>query len=89
LSWLNERRRIWRVIPLVGLLLALLGSWAFDRTNVPAEYPCTRPHIHLEGDFCGLPLSGLWSIWLYIGVAASAVIGEAVILRTGERLSQA
>jgi hypothetical protein len=175
LAWLNEGKRIWHVIALAALLLAFLGPWAFDRINVPAEFPCTRPHIRLEGDFCGLPLSGLWNlavitlnfiptivglitggtvvadwrltlgtllgafllvlpiystllliragerrsrqifnaaawglalgvsllymsvypdmhpalwgIWLYIGVAAGSVIGEAVILRTGERLS--
>jgi hypothetical protein len=177
LSWLNERKRIWRVITLAALLLAILGPWGFDRTNVPAEYPCARPHVRLEGDFCGLPLSGLWNlaamalnfvsiiiglvtggmgianwllmlgtllgafllvlpvystllliragerrsrqifnaaawglalgvsllyvsvypymhpalwgIWLYIGVAASAVMVEALILRAGNRLSQA
>jgi hypothetical protein len=62
LSWLNDRKRIWRVIALAGLVLAFLGPWAFDRINVPAEFPCTRPHIRLEGDFCGLPLSGLWNL---------------------------
>jgi hypothetical protein len=62
LSWLNEHKRIWRVIALAGLLLAFLGPWAFDRILVPAEYPCNRPHIRLEGDFCGLPLSGLWNL---------------------------
>jgi hypothetical protein len=83
LSWLNERKRIWRVITLAGLLLAILGPWAFDRTLVAAEYPCSRPHIRLKGDFCGLPLSGLWGIWLYIGVAISALIGEVLILTAG------
>jgi hypothetical protein len=83
LSWLNERRRIWRVIALAALLLAILGPWAFDRTNVPAEYPCTRPHIRLEGDFCGLPLSGLWGTLLFIEVVASALIGEALMLTAG------
>jgi hypothetical protein len=61
-SWLNEGKRIWRVITLAVLLLAILGPWAFDRTNVPAEFPCTGPHIRLEGDFCGIPMSGLWGI---------------------------
>jgi hypothetical protein len=62
LSWLNERKRIWRVITVAVLVLAILGPWAFDRINVPAEYPCTRPHVRLEGDFCGLPMSGLWNL---------------------------
>jgi threonine/homoserine/homoserine lactone efflux protein len=31
----------------------------------------------------------LWGIWLYIGVAASALIVEMLILTAGRRLSQA
>jgi hypothetical protein len=79
LPWLNERKRIWRVIALAGLLLAILGPWAFDRILVPAEYPCTRPHIRLEGDFCGLPLSGLWNL----GAIALNLIYTIVKLITG------
>jgi hypothetical protein len=39
LSWLNDGKRIWRVIALAMLVLAFLGPWAFDRILVPAEYP--------------------------------------------------
>jgi hypothetical protein len=79
LSWLNDRKRIWRVIALAVLLLAILGPWAFDRINVPAEFPCSRPHIRLEGDFCGLPLSGLWNL----AAIALHFIGAIVGLITG------
>jgi hypothetical protein len=60
MSWMSEHKRIWRVVVLVLLLAAISGPWAFDRINVPAQYPCSNPYIRLDGDFCGIPLSGIW-----------------------------
>jgi hypothetical protein len=57
--WLHEHNRVWRVPILVLILMALIGPWAFDRVNVPSHYPCSAPSVRLEGDFCGLPLSGV------------------------------
>jgi hypothetical protein len=34
---------------------------------VPAEYTCSPPNYRLEGDFCGVPLSGLWIFIAIIG----------------------
>jgi len=56
--WLNEHKRIWRLIILAFLLAAMVGPWAFDRINVPAQYECLWPNFRLEGDFCGTLLVG-------------------------------
>ncbi len=47
---------------LVFLLAAIAGPWTFDLLYVPVKYECTPPTIRLEGDFCGVKLSGLWVI---------------------------
>lgn len=57
---LMSHKRVWRMVLLGLVFVALLGPWAFDKINVPAEYPCSAPFIRLEGDFCGYPLSGFW-----------------------------
>ncbi len=66
----GSARRLWRAAALVLLVVALSGPWAFDLTNVPAQYPCGPPSIRLEGDFCGYPLAGLW----ILGTAGSSLI---------------
>ena len=58
--WINEHKRIWRTAVLVLLIIAMTGPWSFDLINVPAEYPCSLPNYRLEGDFCGIPFSGIW-----------------------------
>lgn len=65
MDWMVEHQRGWRLFGLGLLIIALIGPWAFDRINVPAEYPCA-PAVRLEGDFCGFPLSGLWMLWAVV-----------------------
>jgi hypothetical protein len=68
--WINKHKNIWRVAILVVALVAIIGPWAFDVINVPAQYPCSAPNIRLEGDFCGLPLRGIWLLgWMVSGFA--------------------
>jgi hypothetical protein len=43
---------------IAGFLASMAGPWFFDEILVPAQYACSAPFIRLEGDFCGLPLSG-------------------------------
>ncbi|MDX1437685.1 MAG: hypothetical protein R3335_12785 [Anaerolineales bacterium] len=50
--------RGWRWLLLGLLLVALVGPWAYDVVHVPARYACSAPFTRLEGDFCGIPLSG-------------------------------
>ncbi|HMS01246.1 MAG TPA: hypothetical protein PKE62_18530 [Anaerolineales bacterium] len=63
---INQNISIIRAGVLLLLILALLGPWMFDQINVPAEYDCSAPFIRLNGDFCGLPISGLRFFWLSI-----------------------
>ena len=66
MPWIYEHQRNWRIALLILMVLALMGPWAFDQINVPAKYECTAPNVRLEGDFCGVPITGLQSI-LWIG----------------------
>ena len=69
MSWIYEHQRNWRIALLILMVLALMGPWAFDQINVPAKYECTAPNVRLEGDFCGVPITGLQSIlWLGSGL---------------------
>ena len=83
MSWINKHKRIWRVAILLLLLVALMGPWAFDRINVPAEYPCSPPFIRLEGDFCGMPLSVLmifrWMVGGIISMVVEFVTGATLL----------
>ena len=72
MSWIYEHKRVWRGVILGLLIMAIVGPWVFDRINVPSEYPC---NIRLEGDFCGIPLSGMWIIWAVIAEFIHRVVG--------------
>ena len=78
-----ERINSWRVISLALLILALIGPWTYDVIYVPAEYACQPPNIRLEGDFCGLPMSGMQVIFFlleaFISISIGFVNGTAVI----------
>jgi hypothetical protein len=70
----SRTRGYWRVILLALLSLALLGPWAFDLINVPAEYPCHPPVVRLYGDFCGVPLSGIQFLsWMASGFVTGGI----------------
>jgi hypothetical protein len=55
---INKNRRIIRTGILFLFIIAMLGPWAYDLINVPAQYTCQPPNVRLYGDFCGVPLSG-------------------------------
>lgn len=55
---MNGKRPIFRAGVLLFFMIALLGPWMYDVIHVPVEYTCDKPIVRLEGDFCGLPLSG-------------------------------
>ena len=73
MSWIYEHQRNWRIVLLILIVLAVMGPWVFDRINVPAKYECTAPNIRLEGDFCGVPITGINSI-LWIGSGLTFMI---------------
>lgn len=61
-----ERRQTWRIASLAFPYLAAFGPWAYDQINVPAEYSCNFPNVRLEGNFCGVPLSGIGILFMVI-----------------------
>lgn len=72
MSWLNEHRNVIRATALLLFLLAMAGPWMFDRIYVPAEYECSAPNVRLEGDFCGLPMSGINVFtWFWLGLISN------------------
>ena len=73
--WLNEHKRAWRVVMLGLLFVALVGPWAFDLVNVPAEYACSAPYIRLKGDYCGEPVSGMRILPALVSGLISLVMG--------------
>jgi len=74
MSWIIEHKRVWRVVILVLLLIAIVGPWAFDLIIVPSEYPCSSS-IRLKGDYCGTPLSGMWMLSALVGELMNVVVG--------------
>ena len=71
----NKTKQIWRIASLALLILALIGPWTYDVIYVPAEYTCQPPNIRLEGDFCGLPMSGMRVIFFLLEAFISISIG--------------
>ena len=58
MSFMTENKVLWRILILALFIISMLGPWAFDLLNVPAQYPCGKPSVRLYGDFCGSPISG-------------------------------
>jgi len=56
-------------------IVSMLGPWMFDLINVPAEYECDKPFVRLEGDFCGLPLSGIKFFTWFAGGFFQIIVG--------------
>ena len=82
ITWIEKHKRVWRVSILVLLLVAFLGPWTFDLIWVPSEYSCSLPFVRLDGDFCGVPMSGYkifyWMISGFINSSEELVTGGSV-----------
>jgi hypothetical protein len=74
MTWMNEHKREWRAIVLVLLLVAIIGPWTLDLIVVPSEYSCSAPAIRLNGDYCGIPMSGIWVLSAMTGVLANMIV---------------
>ena len=72
--WISEHKNVWRVAILAVVLVAIMGPWTLDLTNVPSEYSCSAPNIRLDDNFCGMPLPGIWHFRMMVNgfVYASA-----------------
>ena len=84
MSWIAAHKKEWRVAALMLLPVAIIGPWWFDRIVVPAEYTCSPPNYRLEGDFCGMPVTGLWfflaGIPAFIRTSWKLAVGEMTLL---------
>ena len=82
MSWLNRHKRVWRMIILILLLVAMAGPWWFDLINVPAQFKCSTA-VRLEGDFCGIPIAGSWMPLTVLGglvpMIVESLTGTAVL----------
>jgi hypothetical protein len=61
---------MWRVAIITLLLVAIIGPWWYDLIYVPTQYTCSSPFVRLKGDYCGLPMSG---IWIFVMVATRPI----------------
>lgn len=90
MSWITEHARVWRIAALVLLLVAKVGPFAYDLINVPAEYPCSAPFVRLEGDFCGVPMSGAYMLFALVGesvrIVSGLVTGGLLLAETSRQL---
>ena len=59
IPWSVRYKTVLRLVILALLVVSLLGPWMYDVIGVPAEYTCDKPFVRLEGDFCGMPMSGI------------------------------
>ena len=66
MSWLSEHKRLWRTAVLIVAALAFAGPWAFEGVYVPADHPCSFPSVRLDADFCGLPVPGVFILFLWL-----------------------
>ena len=74
MTWIQEHRCYWRTAVIALLMVAFIGPWVLERLYKPAEYECP---IRLDGNFCGLPQSGISLVfWLGSGLAAGLFTGE-------------
>lgn len=88
MSSLAEHKRIWRTGTLLLLLIALAGPWFFDKIHVPQEYECAGA-VRLEGDFCGIGISGVKAAAMVVGMiayTAAQAISEGGLLQRAREL---
>jgi hypothetical protein len=90
MSWITEHARVWRIAALIFLVAAIIGPWVYDQINVPAEYPCSAPFVRLEGDFCGVPMSGAYMLFALVGesvrIVSGLVTGGLLLAETSRQL---
>jgi hypothetical protein len=89
MSWLDDHKRVWRLVMLGLVLVAFVGPWAFDLINVPSEFSCSAPFIRLQGDYCGTPVSGIAILPAFVGgfvdLVVQLVTGSTAIVDLGRR----
>ena len=77
MTWFNRYTWGWRALILLLLIITFMSPWGYDRIHVPAQYYCTPPFIRLEGDFCGTPLPGIWTLFVSFGIIFTTIAEAA------------
>ena len=79
-----ERKQTFRVASLALIVLALFSPWTYEVIHVSAKYPCSPPNIRLEGDYCGMLLSGIRVIFFlleaFVSISVGFLTGTAVFV---------
>jgi hypothetical protein len=83
MSFIAKNKTSWRTLVLALFIISMLGPWAFDLLNVPAQYPCEKPSVRLYGDFCGYPMSGfgvlIWTSGGFFYILAELIKGNIAV----------
>ncbi len=62
----------WQLLIFALVIVAIIGPWWYDLINVPAQYPCSH---RLYGDYCGIPMSGIWIFVILISRIFELTLG--------------
>lgn len=78
MSWMIERKHKWRVVIMIGIIVAFFGPWTFENIFVPSIYDC---EFRLDENICGLPKSGMeFYGWYYVGSIAELFRSRSEII---------
>lgn len=84
MSWIRDHMRLFRLIVLALLVIALLGPWVYEAVYMPDSYACVSPLVRIRPNFCGDPMAGMFVI-AYFGMGFFTVLGD---LLSGARAFQ-
>jgi hypothetical protein len=66
MALITQRQRIWRLLFLLLLTVAILGPWGYDLIHVPGPYTCSLPNVRVSEEFCGIPFSLITHMTVFI-----------------------
>ena len=82
MSSIVEHKVLFRKLVIAMFIISMLGPWAFDLLNVPAQFSCGYPNVRLNGDFCGAPTSGfgglIWTVGGFFSILNDLINGSIV-----------
>ncbi|MFO7541062.1 MAG: hypothetical protein R6X32_23725 [Chloroflexota bacterium] len=73
---LSKYRRLWRLVFLPLLFVAINGPWFFDLMWAPAPYTCLPPNIRLDETFCGGATQSIGPFFLSILSEVITMLGN-------------
>jgi len=58
MSWIINKKVLWRAGILLLWLIAFSGPWGFDSIHVPGEFACSDPWVRYTEQLCAATVSG-------------------------------